>query len=366
MRILILGTRGIPNQYGGFEAFAERISIVLTGRGHSVGVMQPCSGKQTLPPVGKVGRIAIPLPKYLPQNLLKVYYDYLSLRKAQALMPDAVIRCGHSASIFYPLFPKWLRERIATNMDGLEWARPKWGVLARIYLMITERMAIRLSGHVVADSQAIAQYIEQKYGSSARYIPYGATPPLPANDATVLSEYGQSRYSYGLCIARIEPENQIELAIKSFIRIRKPLLLVAPTGNAHAQKLIKTYGDNPFIRFCGPIYNHQVLSCLRQNANVYYHGHTAGGTNPSLLDAMAGGCCVVAHSNAFNIEVLGNTGLLFHHQNELERAIERVWSYTEEQRALEGQAAKRLVEGNYCWERVADEYLSLFSHRTMP
>ncbi len=244
-------------------------------------------------------------------------------------------------------------------MDGLEWKRSKWGFLAQTLLKITEGLAIKFTSNIVADSKAIQQYISNRYKKQSTYIAYGSEAPAFAYSESALQKLGVEAKNFGLVIARIEPENGIEQAIQAFSLLGKSLVLVGSTDTAYAKKLLKKYSQNQHVIFAGAIYNIDLLSSLRHFCRVYYHGHSVGGTNPSLLDAMAAGCTIIAHNNPFNNETLGRGGLYFRDSESLSKAIQKLWDTNPHSLERMANINKNRIAKQYSWYGVTNKYVDL-------
>ncbi len=361
MNIFIIGTRGIPNSYGGFEAFAQHISIRLVKAGHSVTVLYQNTQKESLSHYFGVRRLPVQVSKYIPRNLQKIIYVLKSLLKIKHEPFDAAICCGHSFGLFFPFFGKKFWEKLIVNMDGIEWNRSKWGITAKSMLKLSEKLAVKYVDRIVADNREIKKYLDSKYGISSTYISYGANFPDEQHALNEIKRFDLSPYDYGLVIARIEPENQIENAINAFVDINKTLIIVGDTRTKYGRKIERTYQIHSNIKFVGSIYNQKVLNTLRAYSRVYYHGHSVGGTNPSLLDAMACGCIIVAHNNPFNREVLANAGTYFSSTNNLVFCIQKSWNFTKNQRERIGAKVIERAKNLYSWEKVMSNYLTLIS-----
>jgi glycosyltransferase involved in cell wall biosynthesis len=359
LKIAIIGTKGIPNSYGGFEAFAENISVKLSSLGFDVTVYQPHSKSVLLEPYRSVVRFGVRIISWLPKNLQRVQYNLFSLRLVKQHNHQVIICCGHSPSIFFPFFSKPFRNKLVVNMDGLEWKRQKWGVLARTMLLISERLAVRYTNSLVADSKAVQQYIWDKYRRKSNYIPYGAVEGSPGANQNVLQVLGLKPMDYGLLIARIEPENMVKQAINAFVSLTKMLVVVGGLDNGYAKKLKQLFEHNRNVVFAGALYELSSLNCLRKNSRVYIHGHSVGGTNPSLLDAMAGGCVIIANDNPFNRETMGAGGYYFTSIDDLPSRIEMAWNIDEDERkALNSMNTSRIME-QYTWDIVVDSYIKV-------
>jgi glycosyltransferase involved in cell wall biosynthesis len=353
--VAIIGTRGIPNRYGGFEYFAENISVLLAQKGYQIAVFEPQKTEGNLADYLGVRRIPIKHGSGFPHAFSKLAYGYNSLKKAKKLNFDTIICCGHSPALFFPLFCKDFRNKIIVNPDGIEWKREKWGIIAKAFLRLTERIAIKNIKRVVADNEAICDYIRNRYNKKATHIAYGVNVPLEKTDTSFVTAKNLTPNSFGLCIARFEPENSIELILKSFLQANKPLVIVGEYSNTYGKRLYKQFGNVPNFLFWGPEYDTRILNSLRSNCSLYVHGHSVGGTNPSLLQAMASGCNIVAHNNPFNQSTLKNCGNYFSNQEQLTSIINEHWDRPNNQGML---AQKRAIE-HFSWEQVTQKYIEL-------
>lgn len=332
LNIGILGTRGIPNHYGGFEQVASFLAKGLVEKGHKVSVYNPhdhpfqdayWNGVRILrcycPPLGTTGQFV---------------YDYHCLRDSQHRKFDVLLLLGYTSSSvwgrFYPKGPV-----ILNNMDGLEWKRSKYPYAIRLFLKYAERLAVRYCDYTIADSTAIRDYLHWQYGVRAQYIPYGAeVPSLPQKK--YLKRWNLSPGSYGVLMARMEPENNLEMVLEGFrrasqtprvaspvssggasSRVASPggpssrLLVIGDTANSYGRHLVQKYGNDPGITFTGSLFDQHCLHALRAYCRLYFHGHSVGGTNPSLLEAMASGALIAAHDNPFNRAILGEDAYYF-------------------------------------------------------
>ncbi len=356
MKILILGTRGIPNRYGGFEYFAEKLAKRLTLLGHEVLVFEPVNQMVSSIMHGKAIKYPIKVSSWLPKNLRRLQYDLRSLLEAKRLNPSLIIRCGYSHAIFLPFFGKTFRKKIVTNVDGLEWKREKWSTLGRTFLKFCEYLSAKFEPNLIADSRVIQNYLQEKYGRQIGYISYGADIPPKASEQYLL-KYGLVPNDYLLTVARLEPENGIAEIIEASITTNKKIVLVGSTNTAYAKRLLSQYSSNGLVRFLGGIFDENVLSSLRTFCAAYIHGHSVGGTNPALLGAMANGCLIIAKNSAFNKEVLGELGFFYSNTSNLIVKIEALLQLREKGKEKYRIAFQEIVLQNYQWDWVVNSYL---------
>jgi glycosyltransferase involved in cell wall biosynthesis len=357
MKIGILGTRGIPNTYGGFEQFAQYLSAGLVRRGHSVWVYNSSNHPYREKDWHGVHIIRCSDWENRIGTAGQFVYDYNCLMDARKREFDVLLQLGYtSSSIFHSIWPG--KALNVVNMDGLEWKRTKYSPMVQKFLLHAERWAA-CHGHVlVADNLGIRDYIEKKYRRPATYIPYGADIP-DSYETGHLSRWGLKPGGYFLLVARMEPENNIELIIRAWLATgkRKPLLLIGDAANGFGSYLRKIYRDEKLL-FAGAIYEPGTINALRHYSSLYLHGHSVGGTNPSLLEAMACGCTIAAHDNPFNKEILGNEACYFSTKEDL--AALMGWPPHNDQTSGWKQLNAEKILTRYSWDKVIDRYLQLF------
>jgi glycosyltransferase involved in cell wall biosynthesis len=357
MRIGILGSRGIPNAYGGFEQFAQYLSRGLVQRGHSVWVYNSSDHPYREKQWEGVHIIHCKDWDSRIGSAGQFIYDYNCLKDARRRDFDVLLQLGYTSnSVWHRLWPTKTLNVI--NMDGLEWKRSKYGPITRKFLFRAERWAARHGDILVADSIAIRDHIEKKYLRPATYIPYGAEIP-GYYDAEQLWKWGLRPDGYFLLMARMEPENNIEMIIRGWLASgkKKPLVLIGNTGNSFGRRLQKTYRDEKLL-FIGANYEARVINALRHYSSLYFHGHSVGGTNPSLLEAMACGCAILAHDNSFNKEILGNEAGYFSSAEDITRLLENLPGQEVVTCWKKVNAAK--IRHCYTWDTVVEGYLELF------
>ena len=301
MKIAFVSTRGIPNNYGGFEQFAEYISVGLVARGHDVTVYSPHFHpyKESSYKGVKIKHIYSP-EKWMGSSVGSFFYDFSSLRDALKNENfDIIYEAGYTSIIpAYIWFNIKNRKNpiVVTNMDGLEYKRSKFNPLVQKFIFWEEKMAVKHSHYLIADNMGIHDYYKEKYRRDSKFLAYGADIHTDFNVDT-LSEYDVTADNYYILIARLEPENNIEMAIQGYLKSnengKKPLLIIGNTTTPHGKYLSGKYGHIDSVRFLGGIYNFKVLDDLRHFSSAYFHGHSVGGTNPSLLEAMAAGCFIL-------------------------------------------------------------------------
>ena len=353
MRFAIVGTRGIPARYGGFETFAEELSTRLVERGHQVTVY---GRERHAGPMYRGVRL-----QYLP-TIRHKYFDtlahtFLSTLYLLGSRYDGLLYCNAANAIF-TWMPRALGMPVALNVDGLERHRKKWNTLAKTWYRVSEWLATWMPNAVVTDAQAIAQYYHEKYGRDSVMIPYGAElGAVPT--AAVLHELGLEPKKYFLYVSRLEPENNALLVREAFERVSTGLKLALVGDAPYAAEYIAQVRDtrDPRIVIPGAIYG-QGYRELGSHCFAYIHATEVGGTHPALIEAMGRGALTLYLDTPENAEVAGGAGLPFTHED-LSRVIEHVLAYSEEEREVWRARAVERVRSRYSWDAVTDAYEKL-------
>jgi len=358
MKIGIIGTRGIPNRYGGFEQFVEFVGPALVNRGHEVFVYN----SSLHPYEGTSWKGVQLIKKNDPENKLGTFgqfiYDLNCIRDSRKRDYDILLQLGYtSSSIWSFLFPK--NALVITNMDGLEWKRSKYSKPVQSFLKKAEQWAVRYSHQLIADSRGIQEYLQSKYKKPSAFIAYGATL-FDQPDETMLAGLQLAKYEYDLLIARMEPENNVETVLQGYQASNTPrkLLLIGGYANKFGSYLKEKYSSERIV-FLGPVYDLPLLNNLRHFSHLYFHGHSVGGTNPSLLEAMASQALIVAHDNIFNKSVLGQEAFYFLSPSDLTALIDRNPDKTSYAHFL--QENNRKITTTYSWDYITDLLEKLFA-----
>lgn len=352
----ILGSRGIPNQYGGFEQFVEQLAPGLVRAGHRVGVYCTHNHPYPHPDYEGVERIRCYDPESWMGSAGHFLYDLNCILDSRRRGFDLIYQLGYTTSgIWQWLMPKGAI--LVSNMDGLEWSRAKYKGGLKALLRYSERRVVRQSNHLVADAVPIQDYLRAVYAVESAYIAYGAEP-FNNSDATILQSFGLSPGQYVLVIARMQPDNHIEMMIKGMLAAECPfpMVIVGRTNNRYG-RLMERYASDR-IRFLGGIYHPEILNNLRHFAWRYGHGHSAGGTNPSLLEAMAAGARILAHDNPFNRSVLQQGALYFSDEGTFARLL----SGLEDDSGWTVRKALNLdrIRQHYTIQGITDQHEALF------
>lgn len=357
MKIALVGTDGIPARYGGFETFVEQVVPHLIALGHEVLVVGSSVGRHDAAPATPGLRVVnLPLRA---NGASSVLFDVLSVLRS-ARWADATVLLGVSAGLFVPVFRLVTkRGRLVVNVDGLESRRAKWSGLKGRFLAWSEAMAVRFAARVVADNDGIAELLRQRYGQGSTVIAYGADhvlKPKPEEAARRIREaFGLEAETYALTIARIEPENHIGLMIDAFLKSDQSRYVLV--GNfqqsAYGRELQARHAEEPRISLVDATYDPLLLASLRSRCRVYLHGHSVGGTNPSLVEMLPYARPILAWDCRFNRSTLRESGAYFGNPCALTAA-------------LDGGAFEALVppasvrqDPAYRWRAIAERYCQL-------
>ncbi|MBL4663219.1 MAG: DUF1972 domain-containing protein, partial [Flavobacteriaceae bacterium] len=283
-------------------------------------------------------------------------YDFNCIQDSRKRDFDIILQLGYtSSSIWRRRMPR--KAIVITNMDGLEWKRTKYSKKVQWFLKYAESLAVKGSDYLIADSVGIQDYLKQKYNVPSEYIAYGSFPFEDPNQ-DVLNEYGVQPYNYNMLIARMGPENNIETILDGVVKMSDdvPFLVVgkhdANKFGAHLKEKFKAHIN---IQFLGGIYNLEHLNNLRYYSKVYFHGHTVGGTNPSLLEAMASKSLIVAHDNQFNEAILNEDAFYFSTSEDITSALKKIQAKEDFAELLDHNFDK--IKNLFSWEIINNAYL---------
>lgn len=355
----MVGTRGVPARYGGFETAIDEVGSRLVERGHHVTVY--CRSTVASGPQSYRGMELVVLPALRRKSLETLSHTALSALDTLRRLRFDVVFLFNAANA--PLLPV-LRGRstaVAVHVDGLESRRAKWGRIGRRYYRSCEALSVRWADALIADAAAIGDYYATEFGASTELIAYGA-PILLDLDLGGVADLGLDPGRYHLVVARFEPENHVDVIVEGYRRSAAtwPLVVVggAPYSKGHIADVYAAAADDPRIRFTGPIWDQELLDRLYYHAGTYLHGHSVGGTNPSLLRAMGAGTAVVAFDVVFAREVLADAGLYFSDAAALGSLLERLEADPAELARL-GDAGRERAATHYRWDDVAAAYEQL-------
>ena len=359
MKIAILGTRGIPNNYGGFEQCAEMLSAGLVAKGHNVTVYNP-----DFHPYKNNNYLGVSIKHiYSPQNKIgtsasNFIFDYLCLKDAIKEGYDIILELGLITAAPSIIFCRKKGNIIVTNLDGLEWKRAKWNPIVRFITRKLERFGVYFSNYIVADNIGIKNYVFEQYGKESEFIAYGAEE-INIPNKSLISKYINVNEDYFLTIARLEPENNIELICDAYLLsdLQSPYYIIGNVNTTYGNFLIKKYKNSTII-FLGAIFNKDELDSFRYFSKLYIHGHSVGGTNPALLEAMTAKSFILCHDNKFNKSVIANGALYFDSIDSLKLIFNNSDIYHQKEKFIKENLES--IEENYRWNIVVDKYENYF------
>ena len=356
-KLLILGTRGLPAAHGGFETFAERAALYMVERGWDVGVycqdeVDDVVDRVTTEMWRGIELIRVAVASRGPRATLE--FDYHCTVHA-ARSEGVCLVLGYNGAVFLPLL-RWRGRPIITNMDGIEWRRPKWSLPVKAWFWVNEWIAAWSSHRLVADHPAIADHLATRRPRDAIVtIPYGGDPVADAS-AEPLASLGVAPGRYMVSIARIEPDNNILTLVEAFSRQRRDAKLVVlgklDVAVPYHAAVLSAAGEE--VMFPGAIYDQDIVKALRFHARAYLHGHTVGGTNPSLVEALAAGCAVIAHDNRYNRGTAGEDQHYFADPEGCAAAIATL--FADDAALARCRAAARRQAAGFDWTHILEAY----------
>lgn len=353
-KIAVIGTVGLPANYGGFETLTHHL---VRNLGSKYEFTVYCSGKKYSKEVRTKSHMGARL-KYLPFNangIQSIIYDTISIIHA-LFCADVLLILGVAGAWILPFVRLFTNKKIIISIDGIEWKREKWNLAARMYLWLAERIAVRYSHIDISDNEAIQDYTALRYGTLSRIIEYGGDHVQQTEStASDHERFPFLKYLYAIKVCRIEPENNVHIVLEAFAHIKNRSLVIVGNWNnsEYGRSLKQKYAayDNLFL--LDPIYDQRTLDLLRGNAVLYIHGHSAGGTNPSLVEAMCIGLPVLCYNVSYNRKTTENSAAYFKDSEDIIQFMKN--TYTEKLRLL-ADTMKTIANRRYLWEVIATKY----------
>lgn len=354
-KVAIIGTQGVPARYGGFESLVEN----LIGKEHSPDIDYTvlCSAEDLKQDIKEYKGAHL---KYVPllraNGVQSIPYDMISMLKVVSGY-DVILVLGVSGCIFLPVLKLFSKSKIIVNIDGLEHKREKWGKFARSFLKYSESVAVYNADIVVSDNKGIQDYVTETYHKKSEMIAYGGNHVLrnvdTAKEAEVLNEYRLEPERYSMTVCRIEPENNCHMILEAFSRTDKVLAFIGNWNRSeYGMSLKKKYDRYPNIKMLDPIYDLDTLFVLRKNCYTYIHGHSAGGTNPSLVEAMFFGRPILCYDVIYNRSTTFGNAYYFKDSSDIKQILDI--------QNLDGHVMKEIAEQNYTWAHIVAQYEKLY------
>jgi glycosyltransferase involved in cell wall biosynthesis len=354
-KIAVIGTVGIPAKYGGFETLVENLVDNL-GQEFCFTVYCSKNSYEIHPKEYKNAKLV-----YLPfkaNGISSIIYDVLSVFHS-LFYADVLLVLGVSGAFVLPIVKLLTKKKIITNIDGLEWKRDKWGSLAKKYLKKQEEIAVKYSHDVVVDNEGIQEHVTSSYSKSSHLISYGGDHVFNVHlKKETIDEFNLPK-TFAFKVCRIEPENNIHLILEAFSESEINLVIVGNWSNNEYGKNLKKFYNKKNMYLLDPIYAQEQLNEIRSNCFLYIHGHSAGGTNPSLVEAMCLGLPILAFDVSYNKFTTKNEALYFLNKEEL---IINLKLITKDPNLLMHNSIKmkEISFNNYKWRIICDKYKTLF------
>ena len=354
--VAIVGCVGLPARYGGFETLAENLTHHHRDHVKNVNLVVYCSALEY---AQKLSVYETATLRYVPlraNGKLAMFYDIWSLIDASFRSADVILLLGHGGSFVIPLLKLVTKTRFITNIDGIEWQRQKWSSLVRWIIRKTEIYAVRHSHLVIADNEAIREYVANEYDQSCRLIPYGGDHALCAEPD--LASVKNLPFNYALALCRIEPENNVAMILEAFANLQIPLVFVGDWDvSDYGRKLKARYANCANITLHDKVFEPRILRAIRDRATMYIHGHSAGGTNPSLVEMMHFSIPVIAHGCRFNRYTTEEKASYFLCADSLKNAVRAITPLTAFQI---GSDMLEIAQRRYSWKQISEAYFNLF------
>lgn len=360
IRVAVIGTVGVPACYGGFETLVEQ--LILNKNREDIEYTIYCSSPSYPKRINEFQGAKL---RYIPlkaNGIQSIPYDILSIIKAASTC-DVMLILGVSGCIFLPIFRIFSNKKIVINIDGLEHKRDKWKPWVKRFLKYSEKCAVRLGSTIISDNQGIADYVKEEYGRDTEMIPYGGDQAVksvsPEIVARTLRKYGVEAGQYAIALCRIEPENNVEMILEAFTRIPgTPLIFI---GNWHinefGRRMRSQYSEFKNIQMKDAVYDRDIINALRANCKIYLHGHSAGGTNPSLVEAMFFGKPIFAYDVGYNRHSTENSAIYF---SSAENIRQLIASEQDDKMQSCGEKMKKIATRLYRWESITEQYENLY------
>lgn len=355
-KVAIIGTNGIPSKYGGFETLVEYLANYLSS---DFDITVYCSSKFQDSDLVLYKGVNLCYVNFNANGWQSIFFDFFSLIRCYKNF-DKILILGCSGGLFFPMFCSY-KHKFIINIGGLDWKRSKWNFIIQKFLKLSERYAVTGSDFVISDNQGIKEYLLDEYEVDSCVIPYGGDQVFTVNPSQFqIDKYQFIKNLYAFTVARIQPDNNIEMLFKSFNENSLfPLVIVGNWDSSkYGQKLKKEYLNKPNIIILDAIYDQSELNLVRSNCFVYLHGHSAGGTNPALVEAMNLGLPILAYDNVFNRYTTFNQAQYFLSSEDLNNLLK---SISMDDLKLNADKMKAISRTEYTWKKVCKDYADIFS-----
>ncbi len=352
--IAIIGTVGVPANYGGFESLVE--NLIGENSSKEVEYTVFCSGKSYSKKEKTYKGANLRYVNLKANGAQSTLYDIVSMLYVGNKY-DVTLVLGVSGCMFLPVFRLFNKKKLIVNIDGLEHRRDKWGKFAKWFLRKSEAMAVKYADVIVADNKGIQDYVRETYHKDSVLIAYGGDHVKKhvsqERQEEVLSKYGVIKDDYAISVCRIEPENNCHLILEAFSKTQMPLVYIGNWDRSdYGRELKERYSKCSNLIIHDPEYDLNVLYALRNNAKFYIHGHSAGGTNPSLVEAMFFGKTIFAYDVIYNRATTNNNACYFKTSEDLINLLSKG--------KCDDGLLKEIAENHYTWRQIASQYESIY------
>lgn len=358
MKVAIIGTVGVPANYGGFETLVEQ--LIKHTSSEDIQYKIYCSGKSYPDHRWVYNGACVEYVGLNANGIQSIPYDILSLIKANR-DSDCILILGVSGCSFLPVFRLFSHKRLVINIDGLEHKREKWNKYARWILKFSEKQAIKYGDVIVTDNKGITDYVREEYGKDSELIAYGGDQVLQNISEekihAIVKDFGVDPDQYSMAICRIEPENNVHTILEAYSGTNEPLVFVGNWQKSeYGQQLWDKYKDSENIHLIPAVYDIDKLYALRSSCKLYLHGHSAGGTNPSLVEAMHFGKPILAFDCVYNRETTENKANYFSDSSSLQSLLSQPLESFKDNT----QSMLEIANRRYRWEVIARQYEALY------
>ena len=353
-KVAVIGIQGVPANYGGFETLVE--NIIGEHRSEDIEYTVFCSGKDMPQKLESHKGAKLKYISLRANGSQSIPYDIIAMMRSMRGY-DTILILGVSGGIFMPFVRLFSRARIIVNIDGLEHRRDKWTRSVRKFLLLSEIIAVKSAHVVIADNKGIADYVRWRYKKEAKLIAYGgdyALMPVPQEkQSEILAHYGLERGAYSMSVCRIEPENNCHITLQAFAESGKQLVFIGNWNKSeYSRKQKEKYSAYSNIKLFDSIYDLGILYTIRNNCQLYIHGHSAGGTNPSLVEAMFFGRPILAYDVVYNRATTHESAYYWKDCEELKQLTE--------QKNLDGEKTRDVAQEHYTWAEITKRYEELY------
>lgn len=353
-KVAIVGTQGVPAGYGGFETLVE--NIIGENCSDNIQYTVFCSKKDMPDRIKEYKGATLKYVPFHANGMQSIPYDIISMMRC-LWKYDTILILGVSGCLFLPVFKLLNRSKVIVNIDGLEHRREKWKKWIRKYLRFSEYLAVRFADTIIADNKGIQDYVAEEYGKKAKLVTYGGDHVMTGVDEKlqneILAKYSLEKEQYSMSVCRIEPENNCHITLEAFSKSKERLVFIGNWNRSEYSRALKEkYSKFGNITILDSIYDLDVLYTFRKHAKYYIHGHSAGGTNPSLVEAMFFARPIMAYDVVYNKETTFHKANYFKNAEELGQLLQKEQSG--------GEEIRRIAVENYTWQKIAKEYESLY------